>query len=89
MTLDNYQYGYENGKIAGEWIKEHFDDPSDAHVMYVYVHGNEQLEQRGKGMMDAVKDIVRMLQFPMLISPEILQKPARKQCLEKCYSERS
>lgn len=58
LTLDNYQYGYENGKIAGEWIKEHFDDPSDAHVMYVYVHGNEQLEQRGKGMMDAVKDIV-------------------------------
>ena len=58
VTLDNYQYGYENGKIAANWIKENFEDPADAHVMFVYVHGNEQLEQRGKGMMDAVNDIV-------------------------------
>ena len=58
LTLDNYQYGYENGTIAANWIKEHFEDPADAHVEFIYVHGNEQLEQRGKGMMDAVNDIV-------------------------------
>lgn len=57
LTLDNYQYGYENGTIAANWINEHFEDPADAHVMFIYVHGNEQLEQRGKGMMDAVNDI--------------------------------
>lgn len=57
LTLDNYQYGYENGTIAANWIKDHFEDPADAHVMFIYVHGNEQLEQRGKGMMDAVNDI--------------------------------
>ena len=58
LTLDNYEYGYQNGTIAANWIKENFEDPADAHVMFIYVHGNEQLEQRGQGMMDAVNDIV-------------------------------
>ncbi|MDO4522803.1 MAG: sugar ABC transporter substrate-binding protein [Eubacteriales bacterium] len=58
LTLDNYEYGYVNGQISANWIKENFEDPADAHVMFIYVHGNEQLEQRGQGMMDAINDIV-------------------------------
>ena len=54
LTLDQYNYGYQNGIIAGKWIASNFKNQADAHVMFIYVHGNEQLEQRGKGMMDAV-----------------------------------
>jgi ABC-type sugar transport system substrate-binding protein len=54
LTLDQYNYGYQNGTIAGKWIASNFKNQADAHVMFIYVHGNEQLEKRGKGMMDAV-----------------------------------
>lgn len=56
-TLDNYDYGYQNGTIAANWILEHFENPADAHVMAIYVHGNEQLEKRGQGMIDAIDKI--------------------------------
>lgn len=58
LTLNNYDYGYANGTIAGNWIKENFENEADAHVMFVYVHGNEQLEERGQGLIDGVMDIV-------------------------------
>ena len=50
VAIDNYNYGFETGKIAGQWILDNLDNQEDAKVMYVYVQENEQLIQRGKGM---------------------------------------
>ena len=57
VAVDNYEYGMENGKIAGQWILDNLDSQEDAKVMYVYVQENEQLIERGKGMMDGVASL--------------------------------
>lgn len=51
IAVNNYDYGFENGKIAGQWILDNLDKQEDAKVMYVYVQENEQLIERGEGMM--------------------------------------
>lgn len=51
IAVNNYDYGFENGKIAGQWILDNLDKQEDAKVMYVYVKENEQLIERGEGMM--------------------------------------
>ena len=57
VAVDNYEYGMENGKIAGQWILDNLDKQEDAKVMYVYVQENEQLIERGEGMMDGVASL--------------------------------
>ncbi len=57
VAVNNYDYGFENGKIAGQWILDNLDKQEDAKVMYVYVQENEQLIERGKGMMDGVASL--------------------------------
>ena len=50
VAVNNYDYGFENGKIAGQWILDNLDSQEDAKVMYVYVQESEQLIERGNGM---------------------------------------
>ncbi|MFP3154684.1 sugar ABC transporter substrate-binding protein [Lachnospiraceae bacterium ZAX-1] len=57
LAIDNYQYGYENGKIAGQWILDNLDKQEDAQVMYVYVQENEQLIARGEGMIAGLTEL--------------------------------
>lgn len=57
VAIDNYNYGYETGKIAGQWILDNLEKQEDAKVMYVYVQENEQLIQRGKGMEDGLASL--------------------------------
>lgn len=58
LTLDQHQYGYTAGTIAGNWIKDNFENPADAKAMFVYVPEVTALAERGQGLIDGVKDIV-------------------------------
>ena len=57
VAVNNYDYGFENGKIAGQWILDNLDSQEDAKVMYVYVQESEQLIERGNGMKDGVASL--------------------------------
>lgn len=57
VAVNNYDYGFENGKIAGQWILDNLDSQEDARVMYVYVQESEQLIERGNGMKDGVASL--------------------------------
>ena len=57
LTLDQHQYGYTAGTIAGNWIAENFENQADAKVMFVYVPEVTALAERGQGLIDGVTDI--------------------------------
>ncbi len=57
LTLDQHQYGYTAGQIAGKWIKDNLKEEKDAKVMFVYVPEVTALAERGKGLIDGVKEI--------------------------------
>jgi ABC-type sugar transport system substrate-binding protein len=52
LTMDQHEYGYVTGKIAGEWAKDKFSNQADAEVMFVYVPEVESLAERGQGLKD-------------------------------------
>lgn len=56
LTLNQHEYGYTIGSIAGQWIKENFENPADAKVMYVTVPEVEALAERGQGLKDGVAE---------------------------------
>lgn len=57
LTLDQHQYGYTAGVIAGKWIKENFANEADAKVLYIYVPEVTALAERGQGLKDGLTSI--------------------------------
>jgi ABC-type sugar transport system substrate-binding protein len=52
LTMNQHEYGYVAGKVAGEWAKEKFPNQADAEVMFVFVPEVEALAERGQGLKD-------------------------------------
>ena len=59
LTLDNYQYGYENGKIAGEWIKEHLMDAVKDIVPDVTISDADQSGNTTEAGQKAVESVIQ------------------------------
>lgn len=57
LTLDQHQYGFTAGVIAGNWIKEKFTNEADAKVLYIFVPEVTALAERGQGLKDGLASI--------------------------------
>lgn len=57
LTLDQHQYGFTAGEIAGKWIKENLASEEDAKVLYIYVPEVTALAERGQGLKDGLISI--------------------------------